>query len=116
MLALMGIAVGMVALVSLSLSSHALDVLCAGGINSLSGLSEGDGPDGSIATRSRIATVIDAIAAGRLQDVESSRPWLVAFYLQQEHEAIYISTFMRYRLAYLPILLNDALFKKKTQF
>ena len=61
MLALVGIAVGMVALVSLSLSSHTLDVLCAGGINSLSGLSEGDG---SIATRSCIATVTDAIAAG----------------------------------------------------
>ena len=37
-LALVGIAVGMVTLVSLSSSSHALDVLCAGGINSLSGL------------------------------------------------------------------------------
>ena len=44
---------------------------------------------GSIATRSCIATVIDVIAAGRLQEVESSRPWLVAFYLQQERSNLY---------------------------
>ena len=58
------------ALISLSLSSHALDVLCAGinpryqqhayALQPSSGLSEGDG---SIATRSHIATVTDAVAA-----------------------------------------------------
>ena len=56
------------ALIPLSLSSHALDVLVCGNKPAVStacrrpsGLSEGDG---SIATGSRIATVMDSIAAG----------------------------------------------------
>ena len=59
---------GMVALIPLSLSSHALDVPVCGNKPAVStacrrpsGLSEGDG---SIATGSRIATVMDSIAAG----------------------------------------------------
>ena len=53
----------------------------------LSGLSE---EDGSIATRSRIATVIDAIAAGSPSRSSEFSAVLVAFYLQQERNRQFI--------------------------